>query len=117
MIVEGVGGLLVPLLPRWTVARFAQRLKLPLLIVTRPTLGTINHTALTVHAARTHGLQIAGLIINHAVRTRPGLAERLNPAALEAETRVPVIATIPFLGADPYRALRHAAFDRLASTL
>ena len=117
MIVEGVGGLLVPLLPRFTVARFAQRLKLPLLIVTRPTLGTINHTALTVHAARSHGLRVAGLIINHAARIRPGLAERLNPAALEAETRVPVLGIIPFLGADPLRAIRHAAFDRLASAL
>jgi dethiobiotin synthetase len=117
MIVEGVGGLLVPLLTRFTVAHLARQLKLPLLIVTRPTLGTINHTALTVHAARSHGLRVAGLIINHAARIRPGLAERLNPAALEAETRVPVLGTIPFLGADPGRALRHAAFDGIASAL
>ena len=117
IIVEGVGGLLVPLLPRFTVARFSKRLGLPLLIVTRPTLGTLNHTALTVHAARSHGLRVAGLIINHAARIRPGLAERLNPAALEAETRVPVLGTVPFLGSDPLRALRHAAFDRLAAAL
>jgi hypothetical protein len=56
-------------------------------------------------------------VINYAVRIRPGLAERLNPAALETETRVPVLGIIPFLGTDPGRALRHAAFDRLAAAL
>ncbi|MBI3858432.1 MAG: dethiobiotin synthase [Planctomycetes bacterium] len=116
MIVEGVGGLLVPLVTGFTVAGLARRLKLPLLIVTRPSLGTLNHTALTVHAARSHGLKIAGLVVNAAVRTRRGLAERLNPAALEAQTGVPILAEIPFLG-DPARALRHPAFDRIAAAL
>lgn len=117
MIVEGVGGLLVPLLPGFTVAHLAKRLGLPLLIVTRPGLGTINHTVLTVHAARSFGISVLGLVINHATRTRRDLAERLNPAALEEETGVPVLADIPFLGADPARALRHPAFDRLAGAL
>lgn len=117
MIVEGVGGLLVPLLTGFTVAHLACRLRLPILIVTRPTLGTINHTALTVHAARSFGLRVAGLVINSAARTRRGLAERLNPAALQLETRVPVLAEIPFLGGDPDRALRHPAFDRIAEAI
>lgn len=117
MMVEGVGGLLVPLLPGFTVAHFARKLRLPLLIVARPGLGTLNHTALTVHAARSFGLSIRGLILNAAARGRRGLAERLNPAALEEETGVPVLARIPFLGSDPTRALRHPIFDRLAATL
>jgi dethiobiotin synthetase len=117
MIVEGVGGLLVPLFTGFTVAHLARRLGLPLIIVTRPGLGTINHTALTVHVARSFGLRIAGLVINHAAKTRPGLAERTNPAALEAETRLPILATIPYLGSDPGRALGHPAFDRIASAL
>lgn len=117
MIVEGVGGLLVPLFTGFTVAHLARRLDLPLLIVVRPTLGTINHTALTVHAARSFGLRVAGLVINHAVRIRSGLAERHNPAALVGETRVPILGTIPYLGSDPGGALRHRAFDRIASAL
>jgi dethiobiotin synthetase len=117
MIVEGVGGLLVPLLTGFTVAHLARRLKLPLLIVARPTLGTINHTALTVHAARSFGLRIAGIVVNHAVRVRSGPAERTNPSAIEAETGVPILAVVPFLGSDPARALRHRAFDRIASAL
>ncbi|HVE38996.1 MAG TPA: dethiobiotin synthase [Planctomycetota bacterium] len=117
MIVEGVGGLLVPLLIGFTVADFARRLKLPILIVTRPALGTLNHTALTVHAARSYKIPILGLVINHARSGRRGLAERLNPAALRKLTRVPILGEIPYLGADPARALRHPAFDRIAEAL
>jgi dethiobiotin synthetase len=117
MIVEGVGGLLVPLITGFTVAHLARRLKLPLLIVARPGLGTINHTALTVHAARSFGLKVLGLVINSAVRAPRGLAERLNPAALEEETGVPILGEIPFLGANSSRVLRHPAFDRIVSRL
>jgi dethiobiotin synthetase len=110
MIVEGVGGLLVPLLPRFPVAELARRLGLPLLVVARPTLGTINHTALTVLAARAFGLRLLGLVINHAVRTAPSAAVRTSPRALEVETGLPVLARIPFR-AGP------AVFDRLLGRL
>jgi dethiobiotin synthetase len=117
LIVEGVGGLLVPLLTGFTVAHLARRWKLPLLIVTRPTLGTLNHTALSVLAARSFGLRILGLVVNQGSPAPRGLAERLNPAALEAETRVPILAQIPFLGSHPGSALRHVAFDRVVDRL
>ena len=117
MIVEGVGGLLVPLLPRFTVADLAEKLHLPLIIVTRPSLGTLNHTALTVQVARSFGLRILGLVVNASTDAPKGLAERLNPAALELFTRVPVLAELPYLGADPARALRHPGFDRILDRL
>ena len=98
MIVEGIGGLLVPILDRYPVARMAKRLGLPLIIVTRPTLGTINHTALTVHAAQSFGLRIAGLVLNHHERFKIGTAERTNPEALERACRVPILAEVPFGG-------------------
>ena len=110
MIVEGVGGLLVPLLDRVPVAHLAARLGLPLVIVTRPTLGTINHTALTVHAARSWGLKVLGLVINHHAKVKIGLAERTNRRALETECRVPVLAELRH-GAGP------GAFDALADRL
>jgi len=117
LVVEGVGGLLVPLLPRLTVADLAQKLRLPLLIVTRPALGTLNHTALTVHVARSYGLRILGLVINASTSAKKGLAERLNPAALELFTRVPVLGELPYLGKDPARALGHPAFGRIVDRL
>jgi dethiobiotin synthetase len=114
MIVEGIGGLLVPLVTGFTVADLARRWQLPLVIVTRPTLGTLNHTKLTVLAARSYGLKIAGLVINSASRSRPGLAERLNPAALVEETRVPLLGEVPCLLG---RIRRHPVFDRIAARL
>jgi dethiobiotin synthetase len=117
LLVEGVGGLLVPLLTRLTVADLAQKMRLPLLIVTRPSLGTLNHTAMTVHVARSYGLRLLGLVINAAQPGRKGLAERLNPAALELLTRIPVLGEVPYLGADPARTLRHPVFRRLVDQL
>jgi dethiobiotin synthetase len=117
LLVEGAGGLLVPLLTKLTVADLAQKMRLPLLIVTRPSLGTLNHTALTVHVARSYGLRILGLVVNATGPARKGLAERLNPAALELLTRVPVLGEVPYLGPRPARALRQAAFRRIVDAL
>ena len=117
LVVEGVGGLLVPILERYPVARLVRRLGLPLLVVTRPTLGTINHTSLTVQAARAHGLRVLGLVVNHHARFRIGLAERLNPAALEREADAPILGEVPYLGDDPARRLDHEVFDRIAGRL
>jgi len=117
LIVEGVGGLLVPLIPGLTVADFARKLRLPLLIVTRPALGTLNHTALTVHVARSHGLKILGLVVNAAQPGKKGLAERLNPAALELFTGLPVLGELPYLGRNPAKALGHSVFRRIVDRL
>lgn len=67
MIVEGIGGLLVPLGPKLLVADLAQALGLPLLIVARAGLGTLNHTLLTLEAARRRGLRVAGVVLNQKV--------------------------------------------------
>jgi dethiobiotin synthetase len=63
LVVEGVGGILVPLTPGYLVRDLAVELDLPLLIVARPGLGTINHTLLTIEAARAVGLDVAGVVI------------------------------------------------------
>jgi dethiobiotin synthetase len=62
-VVEGVGGLLVPLGPDGDVRALAVALGLPLVIVARPGLGTINHTLLTLESARHAGLAVAGVIL------------------------------------------------------
>jgi dethiobiotin synthetase len=66
MVVEGAGGLLVPIRDDWTMAELARRLDLPLLVVARASLGTINHTALTLEVAASKELPVLGVIISHA---------------------------------------------------
>ena len=117
VLVEGIGGLLVPVKPRFPVARVAVRLRLPVIIVTRPALGTINHTLLTVLAARSFGLRVLGLVLSNHTGSRKSLAERLNPAALRRETGLPILGEVPFLGRNPEARLNHSIFTRIASRL
>ena len=95
MIVEGSGGLLVPLTARLTMADLADRLHLPLIIVARAGLGTLNHTLLTVEAARRRRLRIAGIVLNHAHARRDASAAT-NGRLLRAITGLPVIGPLPF---------------------
>jgi len=64
-VVEGAGGLLVPATEEHSMADLARALDLPLLIVARAALGTINHTLLTLEAAVARGLGVAGVVISH----------------------------------------------------
>jgi dethiobiotin synthetase len=63
LIVEGVGGLLVPLAPGWDIRAFAAAVGLPIVIAARPGLGTINHTLLTLAAARSAGLDVRAVVL------------------------------------------------------
>ena len=117
LVVEGIGGLMTPLRERTPVAVLARRLGLPVLIVTRPTLGTINHTVLTARAARSCGLAVLGLVVNYHARFRIGAAERTNPRVLAAEAGAPLLGVVPFLGDDPSKALDHGVFDRIVDRL
>ena len=66
MVVEGAGGLLVPLTERFTMADLACELGLDVVLVARAALGTVNHTLLTVEALAHRGLRCAGVVISHA---------------------------------------------------
>ena len=108
ILVEGAGGLFVPLVGhKVTMADLATQMGLPLLVVARPTLGTINHTGLTVAYARSKGLEVAGIIINGYNHSSPDWAERTNPGVIEAMTGVPVLGLLPSIaglrveGSDP----------------
>jgi dethiobiotin synthetase len=77
LIVEGVGGLLAPLAEDYTVRDFAVALELPLLIAARPGLGTINHTLLTLQAARAAGLDVLAVALTPWPQ-KPNEIERSN---------------------------------------
>jgi dethiobiotin synthetase len=93
ILVEGSGGLLVPINECETFADLAAALGLPLVIVARPGLGTINHTALTVEVARARGLVVAGIVVC-GTSADPDIAERTNIA--ELERLAPVLGTLPY---------------------
>lgn len=96
VIVEGVGGFLCPLAEEATVADLAIDLDFPLVIVARRGLGTLNHTLLTVEAARMRGLRIAGVVLNGSEPTTNALAESTNPDELTRHLDgIPILAEIP----------------------
>jgi dethiobiotin synthetase len=92
-IVEGAGGLLVPVGPGWTIADLAAALGLPLLVVARAGLGTVNHTLLTVGEARRRALDVTGVVLN-------GLGDEstaTNIELIETFGDVRVLARIPWI--------------------
>lgn len=95
VLVEGAGGLSVPITEELDMAGLAARWKLPVLVVTRPALGTLNHSFLTVQYARDRGLPVVGLLICGYHRGTEDVAERTNPAMLEELCEVPVLGRIP----------------------
>ncbi|OGG52131.1 MAG: dethiobiotin synthase [Candidatus Handelsmanbacteria bacterium RIFCSPLOWO2_12_FULL_64_10] len=96
LIVEGAGGLLVPIRDDFFMADLALKLDLPLLIVARRGLGTINHTLMTMECAKTRGIGMAGVVYNDAVRTEEGIAERTNPEVIERLSGAPCLGVVPF---------------------
>jgi dethiobiotin synthetase len=98
-IIEGAGGLMVPLAGGLLVADLVLQLGLSLLVVCRPGLGTINHTLLTVHAARTMGIPLAGFIIN-GMPQQPDAAEALAPHTLASLASADLLGVLPRVEGD-----------------
>jgi len=97
LLVEGAGGLLVPLAKDYLVSDLIQDLDLDVVIVSRLGLGTINHTLLTIGQARELGLNVKGVIFSESKKTKKGTAEKTNPKVIEEYGNVPVLGTIPYL--------------------
>jgi dethiobiotin synthetase len=112
LVVEGAGGLLVPLTESHSYADLAVALGMPVLVVARAGLGTVNHVALTCEALRARGLAVAGVVLNRAVAASDP-SEPHNAAEIERTTGVRVLASLPF---EPDRRARARAFaERLAA--
>jgi len=109
VIIEGAGGLIVPLSGFRTVADLALETKLPLLVVARPNLGTINHTALTCLVAKQMGIKLAGVIINN-FPDKPGLAEESAAGYISALCPAPLLGILPHSDKkDEYEAIEYLA--------
>ncbi|MGH7795992.1 MAG: dethiobiotin synthase [Candidatus Binatia bacterium] len=94
-LVEGAGGLMVPLLPSYTFADFARVLKLPLVVVAANRLGAINHLLLTVEHASCKGLIMLGYVLNR-ISNDTSLAAETNRKVLSGLTGVPCLGELPF---------------------
>lgn len=101
-VVEGIGGALVPITRTYDCLDAAKELGFPVLIVSRLGLGTINHTLLTVRAARARGLKVAGVVLNTSA-AGGGLAEKTNPKVIRDLAGVPVLGVFPHLTASVLR--------------
>lgn len=95
IIAEGVGGLLVPLKSNYYVANLIREFRLPVIIVARPGLGTINHTLLTIDAALIRGFELRGIIFNRLPAVNYSVAEMTNPKVVQDLSGVPVLGCLP----------------------
>jgi len=110
VVVEGVGGVAVPVKGRVLVADLHATFDLPMWVVSRPGLGTVNHTLLTVEYARARGWDVDGIIINGYDAESATVAEQTNPAVIADLCGVPVVGMLPQLSAV---SVETGAMDRL----
>ena len=92
VIVEGAGGIAVPIKKRFLISDLIKYVDIPIIIVARAGLGTINHTFLTIEYAKRSGIKIIGVIINDF---RGGFVEEKNPGIITDLTDIPILGIIP----------------------
>lgn len=93
VLIEGAGGILVPITEGYYMSDLALDLNAPLIIATRPDLGTLNHTSLTSEYAHSRGVSVLGIVINN-FPLEPGPAEKTNPGLLQKITGLPILGVI-----------------------
>jgi len=106
MLVEGAGGLLVPFTPTQLLPDLIAALGLPVLIVARASLGTLNHTLLTLEGARARGLSVAGVVLNTLSGTDLDPSIQDNAEVLRSHSGLPVFGPLPSVAiGDPSETL------------
>jgi dethiobiotin synthetase len=94
ILVEGIGGALVPLDEHTMIIDLAAKMKLPTVIVAREKMGTINHTLMTIQAVRNAGLHVAGVVINGHIYPSAGIAEETAPKIIAELGDTKILATV-----------------------
>ena len=94
LLVEGMGGIMTPILKDYYIANLIKEMKIPTVIVTRSKVGTVNHTIMTVKMCEKYKIPIKGIIINNFEK---GYAAKDLTSDLENLTGVPVLGSIPFI--------------------
>jgi dethiobiotin synthetase len=96
VLVEGAGGLLAPITGHATGVDLIKLLQIPIIVVARNALGTINHTLLTVEHARRSGLTVLGIILNQSTPV-PDLSAETNPGIIAELSGLPLLGVIPYI--------------------
>lgn len=104
LIVEGAGGLMVPLAGGLLMADLAQHLGLPIAVIARPGLGTINHTLLTTFCGRSLGLEVRGVIVNKYPQV-PDQAEEYAPHLIASLSGSLLLGVFPEIGGEDDRRI------------
>jgi dethiobiotin synthetase len=116
IIAEGAGGIMVPLYKKYLYLDLVRDLGLPLIIIARPGLGTVNHSLLTIEAARTKDINVLGLVINHAEKTKTDMSEKTNPEIITRIGNVPVLGIIQYMSQSD-KDTSNIIFRNLSTTL
>ena len=122
VIVEGAGGLLVPLNGRYSFADLAADLQLPVLVVVGSKLGALNHALLTFHCAQARSLPLLGYILNHPTpnldsQNSPDLAIQTNAETLAGLTDVPCLGILPCMSFSGDTAANSAVLSQQFQTV
>jgi len=101
LIIEGVGGLMVPLNPQTLLIDWLSTLDIDVLLVARSGLGTLNHTLLSIEAMRQRKIPVIGIVLN-------GPLNQKNATDIQSFSQIPVLAQIP-----PHAALNQSSLDQI----
>ncbi len=96
LLVEGIGGIMTPITKNFFVADMIKGMNIEAIIVTRATIGTLNHTVMTCKICEDYGIKIRGLVINN-FDEKGTPAEKNSPVTLYELTNIPILGTIPFI--------------------
>ena len=96
VVVEGIGGVMVPITKDYQVLDLMEDMALPVVVVASSRLGTINHTLLTIKACRDRKLKITGVVLNNYNADEASLAEETNPRVIAEVGEVAVLTVIPY---------------------
>jgi len=104
LIIEGAGGVFVPLNDDSLMIDLMKKISCPAIVVARSSLGTINHTLLTLKALRDHDIEVAGVILNGEINEK-------NKKAIEQFGKVSILGEVPYMEELSYSKLKHIKLD------
>lgn len=114
LLVEGAGGVHVPMTPTMDVLDLIERLKAPVVVVGRAGLGGVNHAMLTLNALRDRKVRILALVLNQTVPAKTAVVRRQERSTLELLRE---FAGVPVIGPLPYKAGVNARFEQAVEAM